>query len=338
MSLRTLLASTLLVFFAASVFGQISPSGQYFGRVGTSDIMVAIGRQDVSAVYFFNRTLGVVEVASGALRSDGSATWAFNTGRVVSFTLGSGIVTGNVAGSAFTATLEKSVGPFGSRAFGYFGTGNVPATGSYASMLVSITATGRAVYVFFNSTGIQGGVGTITDGGVVTIPQANGVTATFLFQPVDGVATGQVTSPNFFNIQYVLVQGQRPALVNVATRGTVGGGNLLTAGFISTTAAKLFLIRAVGPTLGGFGVPNAQSDPALRIYKGSDQITSNDDWGTAPNQSDIAAATGQVGAFGLTAGSKDSVILVALEPGAYTAQVTGNGPAGDALVEVYEVR
>jgi hypothetical protein len=44
-----------------------------------------------------------------------------------------------------------------------------------------------------------------------------------------------------------------------------------------------------------------------------------------------------VGAFGLGAGSKDAVLLVSLPPGAYTAQVSGIGGGGIALVEVYEV-
>ena len=44
------------------------------------------------------------------------------------------------------------------------------------------------------------------------------------------------------------------------------------------------------------------------------------------------------GAFPLPANSLDSVVQVALQPGAYSAQVTGvGGTAGAALVEVYEV-
>ena len=46
----------------------------------------------------------------------------------------------------------------------------------------------------------------------------------------------------------------------------------------------------------------------------------------------------QTGAFGLPAASKDAALLVTLQPGAYTAQVSGAaGTTGVALVEVYEV-
>jgi hypothetical protein len=46
-----------------------------------------------------------------------------------------------------------------------------------------------------------------------------------------------------------------------------------------------------------------------------------------------------VGAFALASGSKDACLLITLEPGNYTAQISGkNDSSGVALVEVYEVR
>ena len=54
--------------------------------------------------------------------------------------------------------------------------------------------------------------------------------------------------------------------------------------------------------------------------------------------SQVGLASAQVGAFSLAANSKDAAILVTLEPGAYTAQVSGVGATtGTALVEIYEV-
>ena len=53
---------------------------------------------------------------------------------------------------------------------------------------------------------------------------------------------------------------------------------------------------------------------------------------------DNDAEGNNVGAFGLNVGSKDSALLVTLQPGNYTAQITGvSGSTGLALVEVYEV-
>ncbi len=95
------------------------------------------------------------------------------------------------------------------------------------------------------------------------------------------------------------------------------------------------LIRAVGPTLGAFGVSGALADPKLELYAGTALIQSNDNWaGTAA----LGSAFSAVGAFSLDPASKDSALLVTLPPGSYTAQVSGvNGATGVALVEVYEV-
>jgi hypothetical protein len=100
------------------------------------------------------------------------------------------------------------------------------------------------------------------------------------------------------------------------------------------------LVRAIGPTLAGFGVDGAAVDPKLDLFRSGNAaaISSNDNWGTATNPSDVAAAAVSVGAFALAPGSKDAVLLVTLAPGSYTAQVSGaNNATGISLVEVYEV-
>ena len=52
----------------------------------------------------------------------------------------------------------------------------------------------------------------------------------------------------------------------------------------------------------------------------------------------MAATSAAVGAFALPAGSADSVLVLNLLPGTYTAQVSGvGGTGGVALIEVYEV-
>ena len=93
-------------------------------------------------------------------------------------------------------------------------------------------------------------------------------------------------------------------------------------------------VRAVGPGLAAFGVPGTMVDPKLVLYSGSSKTGENDNWG---GDAQISAAATQVGAFGLGSTSKDAVLLVTLPPGAYTAQVSGVGGGGFALVEVYEV-
>ena len=129
-------------------------------------------------------------------------------------------------------------------------------------------------------------------------------------------------------------------LVNVSARAEVGtDSDVLVAGFVITgTAPKRLLLRAVGPTLGGFGVGGALLDPVLEVRPLGEAriVASNDDWaGTAA----LKGAFGSVGAFGFTNdGSRDAALALELPPGAYTATVSGkSNTTGVALVEVYEL-
>ena len=123
---------------------------------------------------------------------------------------------------------------------------------------------------------------------------------------------------------------------NVSARNQVGtGDNVLVVGFaISGLAEKTLLIRAVGPTL-AFAVTGSLPDPKLEVFRGSTLLQSNDDWGGTTT---LSTAFSQVGAFPLPATSKDAALLVTLQPGSYTAQVSGvGGTTGVALIEVYEL-
>jgi hypothetical protein len=127
-------------------------------------------------------------------------------------------------------------------------------------------------------------------------------------------------------------------LINVSARAQVGtGAGILIAGFsISGNVPKQVLIRAVGPSLSGFGVTGVLANPRLDVYRNTTLVQGNDDWGgfTA-----LATAFSQVGAFPLaSATSRDAALLLTLQPGNYTAQVSGVlGTTGVALVEVYEM-
>jgi len=105
------------------------------------------------------------------------------------------------------------------------------------------------------------------------------------------------------------------------------------------------LIRAVGPTLGNapFNVPGVLANPQLNLFRGSTLVRTNDDWFRDPEANLIREAAAAVRAFALGAQSLDAALLVYLEPGAYTAVVSGppnagpNAQTGNALVEIYEV-
>lgn len=123
-----------------------------------------------------------------------------------------------------------------------------------------------------------------------------------------------------------------PRLINLSTRGPVlTGDNVMIGGFIiGGSTAKTVLIRAVGPNLANYGVPDVLANPKLDLYAGQTVIASNDDWGTAANAAAIAAT-------GLAPVSpRESAILMTLPPGAYTAIVSGvGGGTGVGIVEVF---
>ena len=138
--------------------------------------------------------------------------------------------------------------------------------------------------------------------------------------------------------------GSPTRMANISTRGMVGvDAAALVAGFvIEGEIPQPVLIRGIGPTLADFGVADALEDPFLRLYErlpdGTTRfVMANNRWGFG-NTDEIAATTARVGGFPLRAGSADACLLVSLEPGAYTVNLSGVGDGtGIALVEVYRI-
>ena len=123
-------------------------------------------------------------------------------------------------------------------------------------------------------------------------------------------------------------------LLNLSSRAHVGtAGDVLIAGFnIAEGSDKVILIRAVGPGLTPFGVPNAIADPRLLLFNSKGvQIAANENWASA--NAPVFAA---VGAFILQPGSRDAAVVATLAPGTYTAHVLG-AAAGNGLIEIYDV-
>ena len=109
---------------------------------------------------------------------------------------------------------------------------------------------------------------------------------------------------------------------------------------IGGSGTETLLIRADGPSLTAFGVPGALAAPSLVLTAQATGVTlaTNTGWGTNSNPAQIASVAVQVGAFALESGSADCAVIVTLQPGAYTVQVSGVGnTTGVALAEVYEV-
>jgi hypothetical protein len=126
-------------------------------------------------------------------------------------------------------------------------------------------------------------------------------------------------------------------LGNISTRLKVEtGDNVLIGGFIVTgTQSKKVIVRAIGPSLTGAGVPGALANPTLELHGPTGLlIASNDNWMDATNRQEIIDST--------LAPTNDleSAILTTLPANnaAYTAIVRGvNDSTGVGLVEAYDL-
>jgi hypothetical protein len=130
------------------------------------------------------------------------------------------------------------------------------------------------------------------------------------------------------------------SLVNISMRGRSGQGEeVLIAGFvIDGNLPKRVLIRAIGNGLLDKDVIAVLPDPTLRLYRDQDVLDFNDDWDTHLEREQLEFYMNASGAFELQEGSGDSALFVWLEPGLYTAIVSGNnGQSGIALVEIYDL-
>jgi hypothetical protein len=123
-------------------------------------------------------------------------------------------------------------------------------------------------------------------------------------------------------------------LVNIATRGKVlTGEDVMIAGFIiGGDTPKTVVVRARGPSLTSLGVPGALANPLLQLFAGQTQIAVNDNWQDAPNAVQLHAS-----GFAPPS-SPESAIMITLDPGAYSAIMSGvGGGTGIGLIEVFEV-
>jgi hypothetical protein len=132
-------------------------------------------------------------------------------------------------------------------------------------------------------------------------------------------------------------------LSNISTRAFVQtGDNVIIGGFIvDGNAPKRVIIRAIGPELIPFGIPDPLADPTLELHDSTGAlIASNDNWGTTIIGGIIT--TDQVAAIRASGyaptNEMESAMIVSLPPGNYTAIVRGiNSTMGVGLVDLYDL-
>jgi len=133
-------------------------------------------------------------------------------------------------------------------------------------------------------------------------------------------------------------------LGNISTRSFVQtDDNVMIGGFIvQGTQPKMVIIRAIGPELTPFGVPNVLANPTLELHNGAGAlIASNDNWqatiiGGIITQDQVQ----EIFNSGLApTDAMESAIIANLPAGNYTAIVRGvSNTTGVALVEVYDLQ
>ena len=132
-------------------------------------------------------------------------------------------------------------------------------------------------------------------------------------------------------------------LGNISTRAFVQTGeNAMIGGFIvQGTEPKRVILRAIGPELTQYGVPDPLANPTLELHDGTGAlIASNNNWGTTIIGGIITANQVQdIRNSGYAPGDElESAIIADLALGNYTAIVRGVGnTTGIALVEVYDL-
>jgi len=122
--------------------------------------------------------------------------------------------------------------------------------------------------------------------------------------------------------------------MRVETGDRVGIGGFIITG----SSSKTVLLRAIGPSLTGSGVPAAEvlADPIMELHgPGAFATITNNNWRDTQEAAIQATGIPPTNDF-------ESAILATLPPGAYTAIVRGNGAtaaarSGVGLVEVYDL-
>ena len=286
--------------------------------------------------------------ATGAVTS-GNAVVALGTSRLVNLSVrstagtGSEILTvGFVVGGGTAPTLMiRGIGP----TLGSFGVAGVVAD----PVLTVLSPTGAVVATnddWGAATNVAQLSTTAAQFGAFALSAGSRDAALISSLPT-GAYTAQLTSKAtsagvaLVEVYDVSAAGAIAPLVNLSARTRVGtGSEVLIAGFvISGIEPKRLLIRGIGPTLGSFGVAGTLEDPQLAVFKQgvATALQQNDNWSAATNSAELIATAVRVGSFALPAGSRDAVLLVVLEPGVYTAQVSGVGATtGVGLLEIYD--
>jgi hypothetical protein len=338
-------------------FGDLNDDGGTSGDSAARGELIQAGgpqieakKGDIAAVYFAATKRGTVVIVAPALNLSASIDFAIaangtystsftSNGRalVLSGSLNGSALTGRIAalGVSFTTQVQALTGSTAVLA-GYYQSSSLASAGGGTTTIIG--PNGQLLIVATSATGTTGATGTIAANGSFTA-QASGVTITGAVDPsttsISGTVAATGQSPVAFS-GLAASTARTDRLINLSSRVRIApaaGRTLITGFVIGGTASKRLLLRAVGPALSGFGVTGALVNPKLQLFDAAGKVLlENDDW----SGTDTATTAAQVGAFALTAGSKDAAVVTTLAPGAYSMQITAGTESGSALAEIYD--
>lgn len=127
---------------------------------------------------------------------------------------------------------------------------------------------------------------------------------------------------------------RRERLTGLSTRARAGVEPVIVGFVIAGATDAAVLLRAVGPTLGAFGVGEVLPRPRLVLQRDG-AVLAAQTGGPVPES--VAATAARLGLFPFRAGAADAALLPTLVPGAYTVALTdAGGTEGNGLVEIYD--
>lgn len=188
---------------------------------------------------------------------------------------------------------------------------------------------------------VASGLGDVQPDGMLALPLSNGGFVSLMLGD-EGMLSGTTTMGG----KVYPVRGGRSgvgspsSLVNLSVRSKVmpGAGSMVVGFAVSGSGSKGLLIRAIGPTLSLYGVPDALRDPRIEVRRtgvpAAEAVVGSNDNG--PTVSVPPGSTAQ-GAFPLPLNSVDASLLLPISAGAYTVGTTDAAAgSGVALVELYD--
>jgi hypothetical protein len=178
--------------------------------------------------------------------------------------------------------------------------------------------------------------GTIVYGGA-TNPGYGTIDNLYFFGPNSGSQTpSNLSLPPQPAFSWAPIQNTNGG-VNLSNRCQLPAGDVAISGFVvQSPGPRWVILRAVGATLGKFGVSGVVSSPSFTLFDSAQSVIgASSVWSSDPNLTGgYSTIFSLAGAFPLASGSDEGVLFVQLSPGAYTG-VFKAASAGAILCEVY---